>query len=71
MKGLVAAQPAALYIHFHSKDMHGEQVTPVVNITYATGLGSTVALPWSLYVIKAKHEVNLISIFNITRLKNR
>ena len=26
-------------------------------------------LPWSLCVIKAKHKVNLISIFNIDRLK--
>ena len=36
MKDLVAAQPGALCIHFNSKVMHGEQVTLVENITYAT-----------------------------------
>lgn len=43
--------------------------TLVVNSTFCHWL--LVVLPWSLYVIKAKHEVNLISIFNITRLNNR
>lgn len=46
------------------------QVAPVV-ITYAIGFGSTVMSPWSLYVIKAKHGVNVIFIFNITHFKNR
>lgn len=37
MKGPVATQqPAAFCVHFHSKDMRGEQVTPVVNMPLAS-----------------------------------
>lgn len=41
------------------------------SIAHATGFGSTAVLPWSLYVIKAKHEVNLISVFNIGPLQKQ
>lgn len=71
MKDLVAALPAAFYIYFHSRVMHEGQVTPVEHMTIATSNGSTLALPWSSYVIKEKHRLNLISIFNIIHLKNR
>lgn len=70
MKGLAAAQLSASHVNFHSKGMHEEQVAPAV-ITYTTGFGSAVMLPWSFYVIKAKHDVNVNFIFNITHFKKQ
>lgn len=54
------------------KDVHREQVTPVVNSNILLPrLLNAATLPWSLNVTKAKHELNLISILNIARHKNR
>lgn len=51
--------------------MHSAQVPREEWYAHPSDFGSTVAFPWSSYVMQAKHGPNFIFIFDIGHLKNR